>query len=249
MGLQAGRLRSPRALAAPSLRAAVGRPIRSANGPLSSSRRNRHTYRSAQECPGNADHVGMRGHPVVVIADDSPEMRSFAGRILQIVGCRVIEAPDGEQALAALRSHRCDTLLIDLAMPDMDGIEAIRRIRPEQPRLRIVAMTGAFRMEDGVPRSALWLGAHVVLGKPFTTQQLRKAVLSCSYADVALCTVNRRRCGAMDCGLHRSAVSLEPMVETLRAGLVIQPHDPRHRLRCHPHAAASSRQCFAVTEI
>lgn len=79
----------------------------------------------------------------VIVADDHPVVRNgLAGVISQQPELELVaEAGNGRQALALYREHRPDVVLMDLRMPDMDGVSAIRAIRSEFPDARILALT------------------------------------------------------------------------------------------------------------
>jgi DNA-binding NarL/FixJ family response regulator len=79
----------------------------------------------------------------VLVADDHPVVRNgLAGVIAQQPGLALVaEAANGRQALDRFREHRPDVVLMDLRMPDMDGVSAIAAIRSEFPDARILALT------------------------------------------------------------------------------------------------------------
>jgi DNA-binding NarL/FixJ family response regulator len=79
----------------------------------------------------------------VLIADDHPATRAGLRVIVESEGdLRVVaEATDGHEAVALFSQHRPDLVLIDLQMPNVNGLEAIMRIRREQPVARIVVLT------------------------------------------------------------------------------------------------------------
>ena len=65
----------------------------------------------------------------VLVVDDSPDARALYGEYLEFCGFRVETAADGEEAIAKARAEWPAVILMDLAMPRMDGWEAIRRLR------------------------------------------------------------------------------------------------------------------------
>jgi DNA-binding NarL/FixJ family response regulator len=84
------------------------------------------------------------GVPIrVLVADDHPVVRSgLAGIISQEPEFELVaEASDGRNAVARFREHRPDVVLMDLRMPDMDGVAAIREIKSDFPEARILALT------------------------------------------------------------------------------------------------------------
>lgn len=101
----------------------------------------------------------------VVIADDTPDIRMLLRWSLEpddrfeIVG----EAANGAEALALLNENEVDAILLDLAMPVMDGLQAIPRIKSESPHTRIVVLSGFD--EESMAGEALSRGADVYLEK------------------------------------------------------------------------------------
>jgi CheY-like chemotaxis protein len=79
----------------------------------------------------------------ILIVDDDPRFRALARRLLEAAGHAVVaEAADGPQALAALRQERPDTALVDVQLPDTNGLELARVLAATDNNLRIV-MTSA----------------------------------------------------------------------------------------------------------
>lgn len=75
----------------------------------------------------------------VLIIDDDPRFRALARTLLHASGCEIVaEAADGEQALAAADHARPDAALIDVQLPDTDGVSLARRLARNDGRLRIV---------------------------------------------------------------------------------------------------------------
>ena len=75
--------------------------------------------------------------PTVLVVDDVADARDMMARLLRYEGYKSLTAEDGESALDAVRSYGPDLILLDLTMPDMDGLEVLRRLR-DDPRLREV---------------------------------------------------------------------------------------------------------------
>jgi CheY-like chemotaxis protein len=95
----------------------------------------------------------------LLIVDDEPKIRSSLSEILTEVGYQVRSAPDGRAALAEIRREAPEVLLSDLSMPGMSGSELLLLVRLEFPRIRLVAMSGAFSGDEiprGVPADAFY---------------------------------------------------------------------------------------------
>lgn len=111
----------------------------------------------------------------VLIADDDPLMRRMLADVLATTGARVIEAANGEEAIRIALERRPDIVLMDLVMPDVDGLEAIKVLRSQYPGLKIVALSGGGRNRYlDILGLADKLGADATLAKPFTPKQLIK---------------------------------------------------------------------------
>ncbi len=109
---------------------------------------------------------------VILIADDDPLLRRTLADILGGV-CEVIEATDGAEAIKLCVERRPDVAVIDLVMPQLDGLDAIRRLRAECPGLKIVAVSGGGRNRYlDILELADRLGADAGLAKPFSPRQL-----------------------------------------------------------------------------
>jgi CheY-like chemotaxis protein/two-component sensor histidine kinase len=109
----------------------------------------------------------------VLVVDDDPDVRRFAGTALLALGHRVCEVEGGRQALEAARLARPDVVLMDYAMPGMTGAEAAEALAHEHPGLPVVFMTGFAEAADLGPV----LGdAAIVLRKPFRIDELGAAI-------------------------------------------------------------------------
>jgi two-component system response regulator MprA len=111
---------------------------------------------------------------VVLFVDDLEGVRTLYSRYLSFRGLRVTTAADGLGALLAVGDERPDAMVIDLAMPGMDGGEAIRKLRakPEFSSLPIIVLSGR-----QAPDEALAAGANSYLEKPCAPETLLQEVL------------------------------------------------------------------------
>ncbi len=116
-------------------------------------------------------------YPTVLIAEDSRDTRIMLKRAFELKGYSVIEAEDGNEALEVVNQHRPSLILIDLNMPVIDGLQAIKEIRKlEAPgeQIPIVAIT-AFDVY-GMKEAALETGCNTYLSKPLDMDELDRAL-------------------------------------------------------------------------
>jgi two-component system KDP operon response regulator KdpE len=107
--------------------------------------------------------------PTVLVVDDEQALRDFVRHNLEGRGYQVFTAGDGLEALAIFRRETIDLVILDVMMPDMNGLETIRRIR-DVSRVPIVVLSALGEEQDKV--RALNLGADDYLTKPFGVGEL-----------------------------------------------------------------------------
>ena len=110
----------------------------------------------------------------ILIVDDEPDMVENCARILGKAGHDCLTASAGHRALALLESERPDLLITDLKMPELDGMELLRRARELDPTLPVIMITAFATIESAV--AAVKEGAFDYLPKNFSVDQLRVAV-------------------------------------------------------------------------
>ena len=106
----------------------------------------------------------------ILVVDDEPDMVENCTRILRRAGYRVLSTTDPERALALLESERPDVMLTDLKMPDMDGMELMRRAHDIDPTLPVIMITAFGTIESAV--AAIKAGAFDYLPKNFSVDEL-----------------------------------------------------------------------------
>ncbi|WP_243293522.1 response regulator [Geothrix mesophila] len=105
----------------------------------------------------------------VLLVEDEPQMRRFLRVALEGGGYRYLEAASGREGLALAVQHRPDVILLDLGLPDMDGLDLMTRLR-EWSRTPVIVISARGRETDKI--GALDVGADDYLTKPFGTGEL-----------------------------------------------------------------------------
>jgi len=108
----------------------------------------------------------------VLVVDDDRLVRRFMAESLRSLGYQVTEAADGNAALEQLRTDAYDLLIVDFAMPGMNGVEVARVGRELRPSLRTLIVSGY--ADTNALENAI--GAQPQLRKPFNVAELQAAV-------------------------------------------------------------------------
>jgi two-component system KDP operon response regulator KdpE len=108
-------------------------------------------------------------NPRILVVDDEPQIRRFLRATLEVHGYEVGIAETGRAALEQATTWRPDVILLDLGLPEIDGLEVCRRVR-EWSDVPIIVLSVRDREDDKV--AALNLGADDYLTKPFGTNEL-----------------------------------------------------------------------------
>jgi two-component system cell cycle response regulator DivK len=112
----------------------------------------------------------------ILIVEDDPDNRRIVAKVLSVEGYQVVEATDGVEALAQARAEHPDLILMDLALPNMDGWEATRQLKTnvETHAIPVVALTAvAMRGDEEQARAA---GCDDYLSKPARPAAIRAVV-------------------------------------------------------------------------
>jgi two-component system chemotaxis response regulator CheY len=111
----------------------------------------------------------------ILVADDASFMRITLDRILKSAGYEIVgQAANGIEAVAAYKKHNPDLVTMDVSMPEMDGVQAVKAIREIDPQARIV-MVSAMGQEY-VMQEAIAAGAIDFIVKPFKPDKVLETV-------------------------------------------------------------------------
>lgn len=113
----------------------------------------------------------------VCVIEDDELVRSRLADILRDSGHNVFEADTADRGIELIRTEKADVAVVDILMPDRDGLEAIGQLRRTRPDLRIVAISGGGRVGPQIYLElARQIGADASLVKPIEPADLEKAV-------------------------------------------------------------------------
>jgi DNA-binding response OmpR family regulator len=155
---------------------------------------------------GDDDPSGPEG-PVVLLVDDDAAIRRAVGAGLELEGFRVVRASGGRAALAANESVRPAVILLDLAMPDLDGLEVLDRLRGAGDDVPVCILSARDEVDDRV--RGLQAGADDYVVKPFAIEEVT----------ARLHALLRRRPATPDAALSVGDLEIDPRSHTAtRAG-------------------------------
>ncbi|MEA4898010.1 response regulator [Bacillota bacterium Meth-B3] len=150
----------------------------------------------------------MSNKQMVLIVEDEHNILSFIRTTLSANGYKVIEARDGRQALQMIASHCPDMVILDLGLPDMDGLVILKQVRTWS-RLPILVVSARDRERDKV--EALDLGADDYITKPFGTSELLARIRTAlRHAQAGGATVaDVFTCGGLSIDLFKRRVTVD----------------------------------------
>jgi len=163
----------------------------------------------------DSDHIS------VLVVDDEQGIRDGSERILSRMGFDVRTAGRGDEGLEMLQAAEASIVLLDLKMPGMDGMEALRRIRELYDDVLVIVITGFATIETAI--EAMKCGAYDFIPKPFEPDQLRIVVnrarerLRLSWETKQLAADRRRTLADLDTEKSR----IHTIIESLPNGVVV----------------------------
>jgi DNA-binding NtrC family response regulator len=110
----------------------------------------------------------------VLLVDDEQEFTAVLSQRMQSRGVVVDAVPNGREALEKAKQESYDAVLLDLLMPEMDGIETLKQLLKVNPDLQVILLTGHATVQTGV--EAIKLGAMDFLEKPAEIQKLMEKI-------------------------------------------------------------------------
>jgi two-component system, OmpR family, KDP operon response regulator KdpE len=151
-------------------------------------------------------------HPVVVLIEDEPQIRRFLRAILPAQGIELFEAANGERGIVEVGLHRPDVVILDLGLPDLNGVDVVKRLR-EWTDVPVIILSA--RSEETDKIAALDAGADDYVTKPFGVGELLARV----------CAAVRRRARTDD---GQQTYAIGPISVDLAARRVERAGEPVH---------------------
>jgi DNA-binding response OmpR family regulator len=163
----------------------------------------------------------------VLLVDDDPGIRRTIGEGLELEGFRVVPASGGRAALAAVEAVGPAVVLLDLTMPDLDGLEVLRRLREQGDDVPVCVLSARDEVDDRV--RGLQAGADDYVVKPFALEEVT----------ARLQALLRRRPATPDAGVSVGDITLDPRSRVARRGerdlgLTRREFDLLHLFLRHP---------------
>jgi CheY-like chemotaxis protein len=118
----------------------------------------------------------MNQRPLVLVADDDADILALVAFRLERSGYDVVTARDGEEALQVARERRPDLAVLDISMPQVDGLEVLRRLRADEETSRLPVLLLSARAQEDDVRLAFAAGASAYVKKPFSPGELTRRV-------------------------------------------------------------------------
>jgi two-component system response regulator MprA len=143
----------------------------------------------------------------VLVVDDEPAVRRALERALRLDSYDVTLAADGEEALDSLATSPADAVILDIAMPRLDGLEVCRRMRQAGDRTPVLMLTARDAIDDRV--KGLDVGADDYLVKPFALRELQARLRA---------LLRRTNDGADSEVLRYADLVLDPVAHEVRRG-------------------------------
>jgi CheY-like chemotaxis protein len=118
----------------------------------------------------------MSASRLVLVADDEDDILRLVTTVIERSGHEVVSVRDGVQALAAVRTRRPDLVVLDISMPEMDGLEVLRRLRADAETSELPVLLLSAQAQEADVRRGFVTGASAYVKKPFSPRELAQRV-------------------------------------------------------------------------
>ena len=185
----------------PAREPVAGASVEGANGSVTSEEWLTNLYRRAELFPALTpvqqslrpiETSGNGSQPVILVADDEPDMLRFLKSQLS-AHFQVLEAVDGQQAIDKASQFLPDIILLDMMMPEKDGLQACREIREHTPTASIPIVLLTARADEETKLAALSAGASDFLAKPFSSTELHVRIKNLVESHQYQCKLSKQK--------------------------------------------------------
>jgi CheY-like chemotaxis protein len=118
----------------------------------------------------------MNARSLVLIADDDADILALVKAVLERSGHEVVAVRDGAEALASVGARKPDLAVLDIAMPEVDGLEVLRRLRADATTSDLPVVLLSARAQEADVKRGFAIGASAYLKKPFSPRELSELV-------------------------------------------------------------------------
>jgi CheY-like chemotaxis protein len=118
----------------------------------------------------------MSASRLVLVADDEEDILRLVTTIIERSGHEVVSVRDGAEALAAVRIRRPDLVVLDISMPEVDGLEVLRRLRADAETSELPVLLLSAQAQEADVRRGFVTGASAYVKKPFSPRELGQRV-------------------------------------------------------------------------
>jgi DNA-binding response OmpR family regulator len=118
----------------------------------------------------------MSARRLVLVADDEDDILRLVTTVIERSGYEVVSVRDGAQALAAVRARRPDLVVLDISMPEVDGLEVLRRLRADAETSELPVLLLSAQAQEADVRRGFVTGASAYVKKPFSPRELAERV-------------------------------------------------------------------------
>ncbi|WP_406102456.1 response regulator transcription factor [Streptomyces sp. NBC_01003] len=160
------------------------------------------------ELPTTSLHRADGGPVRVLVVDDEPDVTDVLSGVMTAEGWQVRTAADGASALEAARDFRPDAVVLDWMLPDLDGLQVLRGLRRDEPRVCVLFLTARDAVEDRI--AGITAGGDDYVTKPYSLEEVLARLRGL---------------------LRRAGLTAEPGADRLTVGDLTMDEDAREVLR------------------
>ncbi|MDX6408946.1 MAG: hypothetical protein QOE13_2017 [Gaiellaceae bacterium] len=118
----------------------------------------------------------MTGRPLILAADDNDDILGLVKAVLERAGYEVAAVGNGAQALASVADRRPDLAVLDITMPEVDGLEVLRRLRADETTRDLPVVLLSAQAQESDVEQGFAAGASAYLKKPFRPRELTDSI-------------------------------------------------------------------------